>query len=390
MELSARQKQRQIEYREFTDALIVPDAGQWDREERLPSEIVAELARHQYLGALAPVSAGGAGCDMVEFGLLNEELGRGCSSVRSLLTVHSMVVATLLRWGSESQKAQWLEKLARGEVIGAFALTEAEAGSDARAIQLQAVKHGDEFVLNGEKKWISLAQIAGVFLVFAASVGGPCAFLVERDTRGLTVSPRFGLLGARASMMAELHFEECRIPKKNMVGGPGFGLSYVASSALDCGRYSVGWGCVGIAEACLHASLQHTGTRKQFGTLLKDQQLVQRMLTQMIVGSKAARLLCYHAGRLKDAGEPSAVIETTVAKYFACKAAAEAARDTVQLHGAAGCAADHVAQRLFRDAKLMEIIEGTNEIHEINIAQNASREMGMHVAGSVTGAGQAK
>ncbi len=390
MELTDRQQQRQIEYREFTDAVIVPDAGRWDREERLPPEIVAELARRRYLGALAPPSVDGSGCDMVEFGLLNEELGRGCSSVRSLLTVHSMVIATLLRWSSEPQKARWLEKLARGEAIGAFALTEAEAGSDARAIQLQAVQHGDDFVLNGEKKWISLAQIAGVFLVFAAGAGGPCAFLIERDTPGLTVSPIFGLLGARASMMAELRFQECLVPKKNMVGGPGFGLSYVASSALDCGRYSVAWGCVGIAEACVQASLQHTGTRRQFGALLKDQQLVQRMLTQMIVGSKAARLLCYHAGRLKDAGDPSAIVETTVAKYFACKTAAEAARDAVQLHGAAGCAAGHVAQRLFRDAKLMEIIEGTNEIHEINIAQNASRVMGMHITGNATGAGQAK
>jgi alkylation response protein AidB-like acyl-CoA dehydrogenase len=188
------------------------------------------------------------------------------------------------------------------------------------------------------------------------------------------------MLGTRASMMAELHLEQCRVSKQNLIGAPGFGLSHIASSALDCGRYSVAWGCVGIAQACLESCLQYTGRRKQFGALLRDHQLVQRMIAQMVVGVKAARLLCFNAGQLKDAGDPASMIEISIAKYFACTTAAEIARDAVQIHGANGCSSEYPAERFYRDAKIMEIIEGSNEIQEITIAQSACQE----VADSVT------
>lgn len=374
MELTDRQQRRRAEFHEFVQANLVPYANLWDRQECLPQDVIALLAGKNYLGAVITKVDSNDGLDMVEFGLLNEELGRGCSSVRTLLTVHSMVALSILRWGSKEQKTTWLARLQQGEVIGAFALTEAEAGSDARAIETQASPSGSDFVLTGQKKWISLAQVAGVFLVFARSDQGPCAFLVERNMPGLTISPVQGLLGTRASMMGELHLDHCRVPRSNLIGAPGFGLSYIASSALDCGRYSVAWGCVGIAQACLDACLEYTGRRKQFGALLKDHQLVQRMITQMVVETKAARLLCWNAGRLKDAGDPASVTETSIAKYFACKTAAKAARDAVQLHGAVGCTNEHAPERLFRDAKVMEIIEGSNEIQEIMIAQNAYAE----------------
>lgn len=374
MELTDRQQRRRAEFHEFVQANLVPYANLWDRQECLPQDVIALLAGKNYLGAVITKVDSNDGLDMVEFGLLNEELGRGCSSVRTLLTVHSMVALSILRWGSKEQKTTWLARLQQGEVIGAFALTEAEAGSDARAIETQASPSGSDFVLTGQKKWISLAQVAGVFLVFARSDQGPCAFLVERDLPGLTISPVQGLLGTRASMMGELHLDHCRVPRSNLIGAPGFGLSYIASSALDCGRYSVAWGCVGIAQACLDACLEYTGRRKQFGALLKDHQLVQRMITQMVVETKAARLLCWNAGRLKDAGDPASVTETSIAKYFACKTATRAARDAVQLHGAVGCTNEHAPERLFRDAKVMEIIEGSNEIQEITIAQNAYAE----------------
>ncbi len=341
----------------------------------MPAEIVRQLADKGYLGAVLPSDRGGAGFSMIEFGLLNEELGRACSSIRSLLTVHSMAALTISRWGTEAQKAQWLEKLGRGQAIAAFALTEPEAGSDAREIRTTAVISGDDFLLSGHKKWITFAQIADLFLVFARSQRGPCAFLLERNTPGLVISPVHGMLGTRASMMAELHLEQCRIPRQNLVGAPGFGLSHIASSALDCGRYSVAWGCVGIAQACLESCLQYTGQRKQFGALLRDHQLIQRMIAQMVVGVKAARLLCYHAGQLKDAGDPASMIETSIAKYFACRTAAEIARDTVQIHGANGCSSEYPAERFYRDAKIMEIIEGSNEIQEITIAQSACQEV---------------
>src|ERR1700743_102816 len=310
MELTPEQQRLQNEFREFADAQIVPYANAWDRAEVMPAEIVRQLADKGYLGAVLPSDRGGAGLSMTEFGLLNEELGRACSSVRSLLTVHSMAALTISRWGIETQKAQWLEKLGRGQAIAAFALTEPEAGSDAREIKTTAVAGDDDFILSGHKKWITFAQIADLFLVFANTQRGPCAFLLERNTPGLTISPIHGMLGTRASMMAELHLEQCRIPKQNLVGAPGFGLSYIASSALDYGRYSVAWGCVGIAQACLESCLQYAGRRKQFGALLQDHQLIQRMIAQMVVGVKAARLLCFHAGELKDAGDPASMLET--------------------------------------------------------------------------------
>lgn len=375
MELTPEQQRLRTAFREFADAQIVPHANAWDQAELMPVETVRELAAKGYLGAVLPAERGGAGFNMVEFGLLNEELGRGCSSLRSLLTVHSMVALAIWRWGTEAQKAQWLEKLGQGQAIGAFALTESEAGSDARAITTEAVASGDDFLLSGHKKWITFAQIADLFLVFARSQGGPCAFLLERNTPGLVISPVHGMLGTRASMMAELRLEQCRVPKQNLVGGPGFGLSHVASSALDCGRYSVAWGCVGIAQACLESCLRYTGRRKQFGALLLDHQLVQRMIAQAAVGVRAARLLCYHAGQLKDAGDPASMIETSIAKYFACTTAASIARDAVQMHGANGCSSEYPVERFYRDAKIMEIIEGSNEIQEITIARSACQEL---------------
>jgi glutaryl-CoA dehydrogenase (non-decarboxylating) len=380
MELSSQQQRLRTEFRQFVDAQVIPKANAWDRQELMPSEVVRQLASRGYLGAVLPARQGGAGFDSVEFGLLNEELGRGCSSLRSLLTVHSMVALTISRWGTEALKAQWLKKLAQGHAIGAFALTEAEAGSDAREISTEAVESGDDYILTGHKKWITFGQTADLFLVFARSLRGHCAFVVERATSGLVTSPVHGMLGTRASMMAELHLEQCRVPKRNLVGAPGFGLSHIASSALDCGRYSVAWGCVGIGQACLESCLRYASQRKQSGTLLRDHQLIQRMITQMVAGVKAARLLCCHAGQLRDAGDPVFLIETSIAKYFACRTAADVARDAVQVHGANGCSSEYPVERFYRDAKIMEIIEGSNEIQEITIAQSASAEVMERVA----------
>jgi hypothetical protein len=282
-----------------------------------------------------------------------------------------MVASTISRWGTEDLQTQWLEKLGQGQAIGAFALTEAEAGSDAREIRTEAIESGDEFVLTGHKKWITFGQMADLFLVFARSRRGHCAFVLERSTPGLVTSPVHGMLGTRASMMAELRLEQCHVPKQNLVGALGFGLSHIASSALHCGRYSVAWGCVGIGQACLESCLQYAGRRTQSGALLREYQLIQRMITQMVAGVKAARLLCCHAGQLMDAGDPDFIVETSIAKYFACRAAAEIARDAVQIHGANGCSSEYPVERFYRDAKIMEIIEGSNEMQEIAIAQSA-------------------
>ena len=377
IELTAEQKKDQAAFRTFVQEEIIPEVDRYDQEERTPAELINKVAQRGYLGALVTEESGGAGMDMITFGLLNEEIGYGCSSIRSLLTVHSMVTHALLRWGSKQQKACWLPKLALGEIIGAFALSEPNVGSDAKSVETTARLCGDHYVLSGQKKWITYGQVAGLFLIFAQYDGKVSAFLVERNSPGFSTKPINGMLGTRASMLAELYLNECHIPKENLVGGRGFGLATVATSALDIGRYSVAWGCVGIAQACLEASLQYTSERKQFGSYLKEHQLIQQMITEMITTVKAARLLCYQAGYLKDIGDPNTIMETWVAKYFASTIAVKAANNAVQIHGANGCSNDYPVQRYLRDAKVMEIIEGSTQIQQMTIAGYGYQARGM-------------
>jgi glutaryl-CoA dehydrogenase (non-decarboxylating) len=358
-------------FRQFVDLAIAGEAGRFDREQALPESLVRELAGRGYLGATLPKEYGGGGMDLVTYGLLTEEIGRACSSVRSLLTVHDMVGEAIARWGTPAQRSRWLPVLASGSVVGAFALTEPDVGSDAGAVRTEAAEEGGDYVLSGRKRWISFGQIAGLFLVFARCQGRPTAFLVERDTPGLTISPITGLLGMRAAMLAELRLEGCRVPHHNLLGQVGVGVSHVAATALSHGRYSVAWGCVGIGQACLDASMAYAGRREQFGVRLEEHQLVRRMLSDMITDLKAARLLCVSAGRLRRAGHPGSLLEVLAAKYFASRMASRAAGHAVQIHGANGCSEENPVARYYRDAKIMEIIEGSTEILQIAIARYA-------------------
>lgn len=366
--LTDQQQEARAAFRAFVEAEIVPVADHNDQQEETPPALIRKVGDRGYLGALAPTDWGGTGMDMITFGLLNEELGRGCSSIRSLLTVHSMVIYALLRWGSKLQKERWLPRLATGEVIGAFALSEPNVGSDASSVETSATQQGTTYVLNGCKKWMTYGQIADLFLLFARCDGRVSTFLVAKDTPGFSVLPVQGMLGTRASMLAELHLEECVIPQENLIGGRGFGLASVATSALDIGRYSVAWGCVGIAQACLDASLAYTSQRKQFGTYLKNHQLIQQMITDMLVGTNAARLLCYQAGYLKDIGDPRTIMETWMAKYFASTTATSISTNAVQIQGAQGYNSANPVQRYWRDARVMEIIEGSTQIQQMTIA----------------------
>ncbi|MBW4660748.1 MAG: acyl-CoA dehydrogenase family protein [Drouetiella hepatica Uher 2000/2452] len=379
IELTPQQEKYRSEFKAFVDESIAPYADQWDREEQTPSHVIQQLAQRGYLGAVLPQICGGSGMDAIAFGLVNEELARGCSSLRSLLTVHSMVAYALSKWGSSLQKEVWLPKLASGEAIAAFALSEPNVGSDAKAIETTATISGNAYLLNGQKKWITYGQIANVFLLFAQCEGKPSAFLVENTRPGLFIKPISGMLGVRASMLAELHLEDCKIPQENLVCRQGLGLSHVASSALDYGRYSVAWGCVGIAQACLQACLHYTSQRQQFGQPLKDHPLIQQMITEMIVNVKASRLLCYQAGYLKENRDPKSIMETSIAKYFASTTATQAANHAVQIHGGNGCSSDYSVQRYFRDAKIMEIIEGSTQIQQMTIAQSGYSESGARV-----------
>ena len=368
MELGAAQAAARAAFAAYVDAHVAPQASAWDRAAATPREAIAHVAATGWLGAVVPREHGGAGMDWVTFGLLNEELGRGCSSLRSLLTVHSMAAYAILRWGSAAQKARWLAPLARGEAIGAFALSEPEVGSDASAVRTAAEPDGDGWVLHGRKTWTTYGQVADVFLLFAQAAGKPIAFLVERGTPGLDVVPLHGITGTRASMLAELRLDGCRVAKEARVAGPGFGLA-VAVATLEVGRYSVACGAAGLVRACLDASLAYAATREQYGAPIGEHQLVQRMLAEMAAGWRAAHWLCQRAGWLRDAGDPAAAHETFVAKYVASTAATRAALDAVQIHGANGCSEAYPVERWLRDSRVLEIIEGSTQIQQIAIAR---------------------
>ena len=374
LELSTQQKNAKAEFRVFVNQEICPDAGEWDSKEFTPPELIKKIAQRGFLGAILPQEYGGQGMDMITYGILNEEIGRGCSSIRSLLTVHNMVAHALCKWGNKSQKQYWLPKFASGETIAAFALSEPNVGSDAKSVETTATLAGDVYVLNGQKKWITYGQIADVFLVFAKCEGKPTAFLVEKNSPELSVKPMSGILGVRASMSAELHFNNCQVSLENLVGKLGFGFSYIAATALDYGRYSVASGCVGIAQACLEACIKYTNERKQFGVYLKEHQLIRQMISQMMTNVKAARLLCYQAGYLKDINDPNSILETSIAKYFASTVATKIANDAVQIHGGNGCSSEYPVERYLRDSKIMEIIEGSTQIQEITIADSGYQD----------------
>jgi alkylation response protein AidB-like acyl-CoA dehydrogenase len=256
-------------------------------------------------------------------------------------------------------------------MIGAFGLTEPNVGSDASRVEASATSIDSGYVLKGEKKWISWGQLAGLFLLVVQCEGSPSAFLVERDTPGFSTEPIRGMLGFRSAMLAGLHMEGCRVPEESMLGKAGFGLSLVAGTALDWGRYSIAWGCVGLAQACLEACVSYTSERKQGGAYLKEHQLIQRMIADMLTNIAAARMLCHRASYRKEVGSPESLMETCIAKYFASQTAYKAATDAVQIHGAHGCSRDSPVQRYFRDAKIMEIVEGTSQIQQVLISNFA-------------------
>ncbi|HKZ29733.1 MAG TPA: acyl-CoA dehydrogenase family protein [Acidimicrobiia bacterium] len=369
IELTVRQQQRKDRFRLFADTHIAPVAGDFDRQEAITDEVVELVARNGLLGSHLPTEHGGRGFDMISYGLLHEALGRACSSTRSLLTVHDMVCEAILRLGNAQLRQAWLPVLASGKKIGAFALTEPEVGSDAGSLQTTATQDGDDYVLNGRKKWISFAQLADVFLVVArVGRGGPIGgFLVPADAPGLTVTPITGMLGLRASMLGELDLTACPVPSSARVGPAKMPSGLVVATALQLGRYSVAWGCVGIGEACLEASFRYSETREQFGVPISKHQLIRRMLTNMLTDVRAARLLCYEAGYLAQDRKPGTVEATLIAKYFSSRMATRVAGDAVQLHGASGGSAEQPVERYFRDARLMEIIEGSTEIQQITI-----------------------
>lgn len=367
IQLTDKQNNCRDRARQFASEQIVPWAKQIDDQQTTPDSVLLAIRLSGYLGAALPVKWGGSGNDPVSYGLITEEIGKACSSVRSLMTVHNMSAQTIAKLGSPDQHMRWLPDLCAGHKIIAFALSEPNVGSAAHTVETEAVESGNTYVLSGTKKWITYGQIADLFLVFAHCDHKPTAFVVERSSDGLSVEPMKDVIGTRGAMLAELHFEDVSVPKSHQVGSLGMGISFVANTALDYGRFSVAWGSTGIIQACLDACISYTQQRQQGTQKLKDYQLIRRKLTDMLVAHTAARALCYRSACLRERGDPRAVMETSMAKYYASDAAIRAATDAVHIHGANGCSSAYPVSRYLRDATVMGIVEGTDEIHQITL-----------------------
>jgi alkylation response protein AidB-like acyl-CoA dehydrogenase len=362
--LTDRQEDRHREFKEFVASSVEPFAGQWDQEQRLADSALALLAQSGYLGCCLPAEYGGQGWDTVTFGLLNEALGKGSPALTGVLTVQAMVSMALLKWGSKEQKAAWLPRLATGEIIGAFALTEPRGGSDIQALATELVSEGDHFILNGSKRWISCGQIAAVFLVFAKLAQRPVACLVPRDAPGLEVEPIRDLMGFRAAGLAEIRFNGVKVPSAGLVGKPGFALSHVATVGLQYGRISTACSALGLLRGCVEDSTAYAARRRIGDRTVGEVGMIRSLIAAMGTDLEAGRLLCHNACRAQDDHLPEAFERALVAKYFTARAAVRGASDAVQIRGAAGCHGSSPVSRYYRDAKIMEIIEGTTQIHE--------------------------
>ncbi len=359
--------------RDYVDKEILPYIRDWDREGKFPKKIFDDLAELGLMGVCIPEEYGGSGMDYNSLAIVCEELERGDTAFRTAVSVHiGLNSLTLLQWGTEEQKQKYLVPQAKGEKIGAFGLTEPGAGSDVAAMQTTAVKDGDYYILNGQKTWISLSDIADHFIVFAYTDKskkhyGISAFIVERTMEGFSSRPIKGKLGIRAGNTGELFFDNLRVPKENLLGEEGEGFK-IAMSALDNGRFTVAAGAVGQIMACLEASVKYCHERETFGQPIGKHQLVQQMIANMEAGLQMSRLLVYRAGEMKNEGKRN-TRETSLAKWQATEFANKAANDAVQIHGAYGFSDEYPVERFLRNSKAPVIYEGTSQIHTIMQAE---------------------
>jgi alkylation response protein AidB-like acyl-CoA dehydrogenase len=372
--LTPEQQAIQARARAFAQDEVAPLAREADETGEFPLHLVRRMGELGFLAGPISPDYGGAGMDYVSFALVYEELGRADSSVRGFLAVHAGLVSLCIHdWGSEEQRRSYLPRLATGEWIGCYCLTEPNAGSDAASMETTAREEDDSYVLSGEKIWITNGNIADLAIVFAtrdpaARHRGICAFLVPTDTPGLRREKLEGKeLGHRASDHARIVFEECRVPKSALLGEPGQGFK-VAMSALDHGRLGVAAGALGVAQACLDACVAFGRTRRQFGKRIGDFEMIQANLADMAADVEAARLLVYRAAWLKQQGLPT-TRETSIAKLFATEAAVKAASDAVLIHGGRGYSNSYPVERYYRDIKGLQIYEGTSHIQRIVIAR---------------------
>lgn len=358
--------------RDFVDAEIVPHIRDWDRAEQVDPGIVKRLGELGFLGLTLPGEYGGVEADMLSYILATEELGRGDSSVRGIVSVSlGLVTKTINAYGTDDQKAYWLPQLTGGDALGCFALTEPGTGSDAGSLSTRARRDGDDWILDGGKMFITNGNVADVALTFARTgEDGITAFLVPTDSAGFTATEIKGKLGLRGQATAELTYDGVRIPDSARLGETGRGLG-IALGALSRGRISVAAGAVGLAQGALDAAVQYAGEREQFGKPIASFQLVQELLADSAVDVRAARLLTHQVARMADAGvsPKEYATEASVAKYHASEAAVRVSNNCLQAFGGYGFIDEYPVGKYLRDARVLTLYEGTSQVQKLIIGR---------------------
>ena len=383
MDLKLTEEQEMVRKmaRDFAQKEVAPIAAEMDEKGEVPFENIKKMGQLGLLGLTAPEEYGGGGADTVSYVVALEEIAKACASTAVVMAVqNSLVNYALARFGTEEQKRKYLTPLARGEKIGAYALTEPEAGSDAAAIRTRAVRDGDEYVINGTKHFITNGGFADIVILYATvdpSKGyrGITAFIVEKGTPGFSTGKEESKMGIRATNTCELIFQDCRVPVANRLGDEGQGFK-IALSALDAGRIGIGAQAVGIAQAAYEAALEYAKTRVQFGQPIAQLQAIQWMLADMATRIEAARLLVYKAALAKDEAQKTGARfskEAAMAKLFASETAGFVTDCALQIHGGYGYMKDYPLERYYRDARITRIYEGTNEIQRLVIARSILR-----------------
>jgi methoxymalonate biosynthesis protein len=350
--------------------LIGDRAAAWDRDRRLPPDLIEGLRDSRLLAAQIPAGHGGLGLDSAANGELTAHAGTLCGSVRSLLTSHGMAAWTVQRMGSEPQRSALLPALARGW-LAAVGFSEPDAGSDLAAMTTRLHRDGDTVTVDGQKVWVTGARYADQLLIFGRYADGAAAALVPADAPGVTIEPVAEPLGCRAAGHATVRLARVEVPADRLLGGAGLPVDWLVTPALSYGRLSVAWGCVGMIRGCLRAACRHAATRRQFGQPLAGHQLIARHLTEMLLAEQAATRCCEHASATWDAGSPELATAVVLAKQLAATGAAATAAAAVQVLGSAGADDGSLVARAYRDAKLMEIIEGSTEICQLLLAKHA-------------------
>ncbi|CAG9184316.1 Acyl-CoA dehydrogenase [Cupriavidus laharis] len=373
MLLTSEQEMIRDAVRQFAQEVIAPQAAQWDRDKVFPKDVHRELAALGAYGVAVPEAYGGAGLDYLSLALILEEIAAGDGGTSTVVSVNNCPVCSMLMaFADEAQKQQWLVPLARGEMLGAFCLTEPHVGSDASALRTTAVRDGDHYVLNGVKQFITSGQNADVAIVMAvtdkaAGKRGISAFLVPTATPGYVVARLEDKLGQHSSDTAQIVFEDCRIPAANMLGDEGAGYK-MALSGLEGGRIGIASQSIGMARAAFEAALAYAKERESFGQPLFQHQAVQFRLAEMATRIDVARQMVWHAASLKDAGRPC-LKEAAMAKLFASEMAEKVCSDAIQVFGGYGYVSDFPVERIYRDVRVCQIYEGTSDIQKILIAR---------------------